>query len=138
MAHKRQPAAPASRLILDSGAVIALSRGDDRARAFLARAREVGAEVVIPVVVVAETVRGTPRDAAVNRVLKVVGTIPAAVEATGRAAGEVLGRGRSAETVDAMVVAEAVLRGGGRVLTGDPGDLRKLAAPYVAVSVHAL
>jgi predicted nucleic acid-binding protein len=125
-------------LILDSGAVIALSRADQRALGFLARAREVGAEVLIPVVVVAETVRGGPRDAAVNRVLKAVGTVPAAFERTGRAAGEILGRARSDATIDALVVAETVVRGGGRVLTGDPDDLRRLAGPYSNVVIHPL
>ena len=44
-----QAAAP---LILDSGAVIALARGDQRARAFVARALETGADQVslMPVV----------------------------------------------------------------------------------------
>ena len=59
---------PPSLLILDSGAVIALSRGDARARAFLQRAVELEAWVEVPVVVLAETTRGTNRDAAVNRV----------------------------------------------------------------------
>lgn len=45
------------RLILDSRAVIALFRGDHRARAFLARALEARATLEIPVVVVAETLR---------------------------------------------------------------------------------
>ncbi|HXO19553.1 MAG TPA: hypothetical protein VOA87_06465, partial [Thermoanaerobaculia bacterium] len=63
------------RLILDSGAVIALARGDTKARAFLVRALEFMAPVEIPVVVVAETVRGGPRDAPVNRVLKAVGFV---------------------------------------------------------------
>jgi hypothetical protein len=52
MASLRRAGPQASqRLILDSGAVIALSRGDQRARAFLARAQELGTPVEIPVVV---------------------------------------------------------------------------------------
>src|SRR5215218_11024146 len=84
------------RLILDSGAVIALARGDQRARAFLARALELGAPVEIPVVVLAETVRGGPRDAPVNRVLKAVGSVPETREVHGRTAGRLLGTARSA------------------------------------------
>ncbi len=49
-----------------------------RARAFVARSVELGVPVEIPVVVVAETVRGGPRDATVNRVLKAVDAVPAA------------------------------------------------------------
>lgn len=70
--RRRPPAAP-QRLILDSGAVIALSRNDQRARAVLTVARDAGVEVTAPSVVVAETVRGSAADAPVNRVLKAGG-----------------------------------------------------------------
>jgi len=126
------------RLILDSGAVIALARGDPRARAFLARAAELMAPVEIPVVVVAETVRGGPRDAPVNRVLKAVGAIADARESHGRSAGRLLGLARSADTVDALVVAQAVGAGGAHILTGDREDLERLAAPHPEVWIHRL
>lgn len=48
----------APRLILDAGAVIGLARGDGRARAHLTRAIRLGAEICMPAVIVAETVRG--------------------------------------------------------------------------------
>jgi predicted nucleic acid-binding protein len=139
MAGPRREARQApQRLILDSGAVIALSRGDRRARAYLARALEVGALVEIPVVVIAETVRGGPRDAPVHRVLKAVGRIPEAREIHGRIAGRLLGAARSAHTVDALVVAHAVEGGGAHVLTGDPDDLSRLATPHPEVSILPL
>ncbi len=126
------------RLILDSGAVIALARGDQRARAFLARSLEMGATVEIPVVVLAETVRGGPRDAPINRVLKAVGPVPEAREAHGRIAGQLLGGARSSSTIDALVVAHAVGAGGAHILTGDPDDLGRLAAGHPEVWVQAL
>ncbi len=126
------------RLILDSGAVIALARGDSRARAFLTRALELMAPVEIPVVVVAETVRGGPRDATVNRVLKAVGSVPEAREIHGRTAGRLLGAARSASTVDALVVAQAVEAGGAHILTGDREDLSRLAAQNPEVWIHPL
>lgn len=139
MARPKAPGfGPAQRLILDSAAVIALSRGDQRARAFIARALELGVPIEIPVVVVAETVRGGARDAGVNRVLKAVGSVPAAREIHGRLAGSLLGRARSTATVDALVVAQAVEAGGAQVLTGDPHDLRALAAAHPEVRVHVL
>lgn len=124
------------RLILDSGAVIALARGDQRARAFLARALELRAPIEIPVVVVAETLRGGPRDAPVHRVLKAVGSIPEMREAHGRTAGRLLGTARSASTVDALVVAHAVESGGAHILTGDRDDLERLAAPHPEVWIQ--
>lgn len=125
-------------LILDSEAVIALARGDQRARAFLVRALELGVPVEVPVVVVAETVRSGPRDAPVNRVLKAVGSVPEAREAHGRTAGRLLGAARSSGTVDALVVAHAVIGGGAHVLTGDREDLERLAAPHPEVWIQPL
>src|ERR1700724_231895 len=139
MARSRQVGLPAPRrLILDSGAVIALARRDQRALAFLARALELRVQVEIPVVVVAEVVRGGPRDAPVNRILKAVGSVPAACEVHGRVAGGLLGTARSAASVDALVVAHAVAAGGAHVLTGDREDLARLAASHPEVRLHAV
>lgn len=135
---RREDRQAPQRLILDSGAVIALSRGDQRARAFLVRALELGVPVEIPVVVVAETIRGGPRDAPVHRVLKAVGSVPETHEAHGRIAGRLLGAARSSGTVDALVVAQAVERGGAHILTGDRDDLERLAALHPEVWIQAL
>jgi predicted nucleic acid-binding protein len=126
------------RLILDSGAVIALARGDQKARAFLSRALELGALIEVPVVVLAETVRGGPRDAPVNRVLKAVGSVPFAQEVHGRIAGQLLGSARSSSTVHALVVAQAVEAGGAQILTGDREDLERLAAAHPEVWIQPL
>ncbi|CAN5656911.1 MAG: VapC toxin family PIN domain ribonuclease [Euzebyaceae bacterium] len=134
----RTQAAPAQRLILDSGAVIAVSRHDVRGRAALAAAHEAGAEVSIPSVVVAETVRGTATDAPVNRIIKAVGEVSWADESIGRLAGALLGAGRSNATVDAVVVASAIGAGGGVILTGDPGDLEALAVDHPDVVIRSL
>lgn len=138
---RRRPAQgpPAFRLILDSGAVIALSRRDDRARAALAAAWEVGADVSIPAVVVAETTRGSgPKDAPVNRVIGAVGEVGMTDEAAGRLAGALLGAASSNATVDALVVADAIERGGGVVLTGDPDDMGRLAEDHAEVLIEVL
>lgn len=126
------------RLILDSGAVIALSRNDPQARAQLTAAWEAGADVAIPAPVVAETVRGSTKDAPVNRVIKAVGAVPAVDEATSRVAGGLLGVAHSAATVDALVVASAIRLGGGVILTGDPRDLQQLSGGQQEIVVRAL
>jgi predicted nucleic acid-binding protein len=138
VAKRRRTQAPPQRLILDAGAVIALSRTDLRARAALAAAVEAGAEVSVPSVVVAETVRGVAADAPVNRVLKAIGKVDAANEAIGRTAGRLLGEAGSSATVDAVVVATAVEAGGAVVLTGDPDDLSLLAVDHREVVIEAL
>ncbi len=137
MASARRQAPP-SRLILDAGAVIGLSRADVRARAALAAALEAHAEVSVPAVVVAETVRGGPADGPVNRVLKAVGGIDVADEAIGRTAGRLLGSVGSAATIDAVVVATAMEAGGAVILTGDAGDLGPLAGDDRQVVIEPL
>lgn len=136
--RRRVQAPPPQRLILDSGAVIALSRNDPRARAALAAAREVGVDVSIPSVVIAETVRGSAKDASVNRVIKAVGEVNSADERTGRVAGALLGSAGSTSTVDALVVAAAIELGGGVLLTGDPDDLDPLAGGHPEVVITSL
>lgn len=123
MARSPQPAS--GRLILDSGAVIGWSRGDPRVRTLVRSALDRGAEVRVPVVVLAETLRGGPRDAPVNRVLKAVGTAPTD-PAIGRAAGALLGRTGGSNTADALVAAECAVAPGSIVLTADPSDLGAL------------
>ena len=137
MARTRRQAPP-QRLILDAGAVIGLSRADVRARAAVAAALEADVEVSVPAVVVAETVRGGPADAPVNRVLKAVGGIDVADEAIGRTAGRLLGSAGSAATVDAVVVATAIEAGGAVILTGDAGDLGLLAGDDPQVVIEPL
>lgn len=137
MANPRRQAPP-QRLILDAGAVIGLARADVRARAALAAVLEAGAEVHVPAVVVAETVRGAATDAPVNRVLKAIGEVDVADEAIGRTAGRLLGTAGSAATVDAIVVATAIEAGGAVILTGDAEDLGALAAGNPQVLIEPL
>jgi predicted nucleic acid-binding protein len=99
---------------------------------------ELGATIEIPVVVLAETVRGGPRDAPLNRILKAIGSVPVAQEAHGRTAGRLLGSARSSSTVDALVVAQAVEAGGAQILTGDREDLERLAEAHPEVWIQPL
>lgn len=139
MARRRQAhTQTTSRLILDSGVLISLARGDERARAYLRKATSEQASVEIPVVVLAETLRGGPGDALLHRILKTVGSVPLATERHGRLAGRLLGEARSAATVDSLVVAQAIEGGGGRILTADPDDLERLAARHPEVEIHRL
>ncbi|MHB8512527.1 MAG: PIN domain-containing protein [Actinomycetota bacterium] len=128
-----------SPLILDSGAVIALARADHRTRAFVRRALEAGTEMMIPSVVIAETIRGSgPRDAPINRVLATARAVLSAGEATGRIAGSILGRSRSNKTIDAMIIAGASELGGGRILTSDAKDLQFLTQGMKNIKIHSL
>jgi predicted nucleic acid-binding protein len=134
--RRRQTQASAP-LILDSGAVIALARGDQRVRGFVGRAVEMGSEVLVPSVVIAETVRGHgPRDAPVNRILAAIDSVLVTDEGAARTAGHLLGVAGTDQTIEALIVAGAIHVGGGRVLTSDPDDIRRLARGRPEVTVH--
>jgi predicted nucleic acid-binding protein len=122
-------------VILDSGAIIAWSRGDVRVRATVHRAVEFGLDLRVPVIVLAETLRGSVRDAPVNRVLKSVDVLTT-VEAVGRVAGRLLGRTGGENTADALVAAEAVEAGATTMLTTDPDDLSTLLADQPEITVR--
>lgn len=134
--RRRQAQVPPQRLILDSGAVIAWSRGDVRTRALLTRALELSLDVRIPVAVLAEVLRGGARDAPIHRVRNAVDVF-STEEATARLAGALLGRTGGSNTVDALVAAEAVIAGAD-VLTGDADDLGALLRDQRSVTVIQL
>jgi len=126
-------------VILDAGAVIAGSRGDQRVRRLIHEAVAAKARLSVPSVVVAETVRGHgARDAAVNRLIAEIEVVTELDEATAREAGRLLGVTGSAATIDAIVVASAARGRGGRIVSGDPGDLVPLARATANVTVHAI
>lgn len=125
------------RLILDTGAVINWSRGDARTRAVLREAIARHLELRVPVVVLTETLRGSARDAPVNRVLKAIG-MAATVPSTGREAGRLLGRTGGSNTADALVVAEALTIPGSTIVTTDPDDLRALLIDEDGIGIQAV
>jgi predicted nucleic acid-binding protein len=126
-----------ARLILDSGAVVALARRDPAARAYVERALSQRDLVVIPSVVIAETTRDGGQDAAVNQVIKAVNEVTPVTEATARRAGRLLATSpRRDRTIDALVAAEAVAVGPAVVLTGDLKDMSDLLHTQPQVRVH--
>jgi predicted nucleic acid-binding protein len=128
-----------ARLILDSGAVIALADGQTRARQFLERALRDRLLVVVPAAVVAETTRGGARDAPINRILQAVHEIAPITEVVAREAGRLLATASIPNaTVDALIVAEAVLHGPSVILTGDPGDISAFAANHRHIRVQGI
>jgi predicted nucleic acid-binding protein len=135
VARRKKPLAPRC-LIVDSGALIGWARGDVRPRAMLARALELGVDVRIPTPVLAETLRGGPRDAPIHRVRASVDVFPQ-TEAVARLAGALLGRTRGKNTVDALVAAEAIAAGAD-VLTSDAKDLAALLAAHRSLTVLAV
>jgi hypothetical protein len=133
-------------LVLDTRAleVVADTAADRRAarrmQSMLTSAARLGVPVRVPTAVLAEAYRGTPADAAVDRVLGHGIRSITMGHAMARLAGRLRHRDRlnSCHTVDAFVVAAAVRLGGGIVATGDPADLRSLAREHPNVKIEPL
>src|SRR5581483_9230547 len=107
-------------LILDAGVLIALARNDHRVRAYLTVALERGIDVLVPPIIVTQTIRGAARDALVNRLLKSRGVyVPVVDEELARAAGHLLAESGLRDAADAQVVAEAARSTPATILTGD-------------------
>lgn len=137
----------AEALILDAEALDALARPSSRgaltsrAAAILQVAHDRRALVRVPAPVLTEVCRGAQYDAPIHRLLNRPGI--GVVELTRGAAeraGHLLARLKlsSAHAVDALVVATALEFDTALIATGDPKDLRRLAAPYPHVGVMAL
>jgi predicted nucleic acid-binding protein len=119
--------------------VTALAANQPRARQFVERALREHSLLVVPAVVIAETTRGSARDARVNRVLKAVREVTPVTEAVAREAGRLLAAANIANaTVDALIVAEAVLHGASLILTSDLDDFAALAANHAHVRVYSV
>lgn len=125
------------RLVLDSGAVIAWQRGRPSVWARVTQAVRRGTPIVVPAVVLAECVRGGPRDASIHRLLAAarVSVVGARIAL---AAGRLLGEAKLNATVDALVAAEAIRGGPCVVLTSDPADLGALIGKRPHVQVIAV
>lgn len=114
------------RLVLDSGALIALER-NDRAMWERFKAATFGGEVALTHGgVVGQSWRsGGARQALLARALAAVEVRPID-EALGRAAGELLARTARSDVIDAALVLLAA--DGDVIVTSDPNDLSPLAA----------
>src|SRR5579875_3435563 len=110
-------------LTLDTGALIALERGDSRIRALLRRALENHMTLAVPASVVAQSWRGGPRQARVARLLgDPAGDVPPLDEMTARAVGLLCGRSGHPDIVDVHVALHARDRNQA-VVTSDPDDV---------------
>lgn len=113
------------RLILDTGALIALEAGDRELFALLKRERQAGRVPLTHGGVVAQAWRGgTGRQVALARLLKAT-EVNSIDEAMGKRAGVLLGLAHSTDVVDAAVALLAT--DGDEILTSDPRDLAVLA-----------
>lgn len=112
-------------VVLDSGALIALDRGERAMWIRLKAAQMIGEVPVTHAGVVAQVWRGNPRQARLSRALKGI-DVRAVDDRLGRAAGALLGAAGTSDVIDAAVVLLA--NDGDDIITSDADDIARLAS----------
>jgi hypothetical protein len=113
-----------SGVVYDAGALVAAERNDRRLWAEHRVRLEAGVMPIVPAPVVAQVSR-SPRQVQLRRLLRgcEVRTLD---EPTAHAVGQLLGRSRTADIVDATVVTAAIAERA-EIVTGDRDDISRLA-----------
>ncbi|MBI5533256.1 MAG: twitching motility protein PilT [Deltaproteobacteria bacterium] len=112
------------RWLFDAGALIALDRNDRAMWARFALAHHKQIPIITHGAVVGQVWRKPPRQARLAQALRAIEVRPLDLE-LGKLAGRILATSRTADVVDAALV--ALCRRGDRVYTSDPDDLHALA-----------
>jgi hypothetical protein len=124
MPRKRSSSPAPAPLVYDAGALVAADRGDRLLWAQFAVAIADRRPVVVPTPVLTQAWRGTRAQARLAKLLSGCRTV-APEDPIAKRAGVLLGRSRTTDAVDAIVVATAVaLRAA--IVTSDMGDIAKL------------
>lgn len=117
-------------LTLDTGALIALERGNKRMRGVMLAADRDDLDIIVPAPVLTEWWRNGPRQRAILESV----TIEQTTERLAMLAGEALAAVPGATAIDALVVASAAQRGD-VVYTSDFEDLDRLRSRFPGVRV---
>jgi len=115
---------PKRAVVYDTGALLAADRGDDRFQVLHLCCLRQDVTPVVPAPVLAQVWRGGTRQARLSKALQGC-TVEPTSEVTARNAGVLLGRGRSSDAVDAIVVATALAHDA-LIVTSDPQDIALL------------
>ena len=112
-----------SRLVLDSGALVALERNDRALWTALKDSALAGDDVLVPSTALAQVWRGSPSQALLSRALR--HCVIASFDALARRVGELCGRADTDDLCDAHVALVAATQGD-VLYTSDVADLRRL------------
>jgi len=124
--------------VLDAEGLSKTAEGDPRTVAWIVRARELNLPVVLNAVSLAETLRGARRAAHIHLLVRNA-HIENVDPALAMEAGELLGRTKRDDTIDALVAVTVIrLDRPVIILTSDPDDLSALTADHDAIDVVAI
>lgn len=116
-----------SRIVLDSGALIALERNNRVLWGALKLAASRSADVLVPTAALAQVWRGSPAQTQLSRALAFCVLAP--FDSVARAVGELCGRTRTTDICDAHVAIVAATRGD-ILYTSDPKDMVRLLSAF--------
>lgn len=129
--RRARPVAPTT-VVFDTGALIALERGNERLRALLGLAVEMDATIIVPAGVLAQAWRDGAKQSRLSKFAKDPRVVVEVLDAeTARASGALCARAETSDVIDASVIVAAMRHRCG-VVTSDPADLERLA-PTVAL-----
>jgi predicted nucleic acid-binding protein len=117
-------------MTFDTGALIALERGNRRLRGVLITAEREGLDITVPAPVLIEWWRGGPRQRAILDSV----TVEPTTATLAKLAGEAIAAVPGATPIDALVVASAAQRGD-LVYTSDVEDLDRLRRHFPGVRI---
>ncbi len=112
-------------IVLDTGALIALERGDRAVWAGVKLAASKQRDVLVPATALARAWRGRASQASLARALQ--SCVVSSFDATARDVGVLCGRARTHDVCDAQV-ALVTARYAEELWTSDPDDMRRLLA----------
>jgi predicted nucleic acid-binding protein len=122
-------------IVLDAGALIAVERGKDKARALFKKARDQGRNIFIPATALAQALRPGPKAARLFQLLRqpdvevtTVFDLPMAIEVA-----KLLAATKTHDVVDAHVALEAIEREA-LLVTTDESDMDRLVGERAAVA----
>jgi hypothetical protein len=116
-----------SRIVLDSGALIALERNDRALWAVLKVSALKSRDVVVPSAALARVWRATAAQAQLSKALQFC--VIASFDAIARPVGELCGRTRTTDICDAQVAIVAATQGD-VLYTSDPRDMYRLITAF--------
>lgn len=110
-------------MILDAGALIAVAKNDRVMIARLLAAHEAEDDLRTHALILAQVWRDGRKQAALARLVQAI-SVQAVDEVCGRRAGELLGKAKLSDAIDAAAVLLA--RDGEAIVTSDPHDIEQL------------
>lgn len=113
-------------------------RGNKALAGLLKEAALTGTDVVVPPVVITETLRGSGKDTRIFQLLQQGAVVPSTDLRVARRAGELLGETDGSNAPDAQVAAHCLDVAPATLVTSDARDMRVLLQEAAGIRIYAI